>query len=348
MVDALPSTKDNNLADATNNIDDIASTYDVTFSEPESVLSSNPAEYLGVFYNEWNGYYEPPVSRDGLRKLFLASPHHSSCRTFFANMLCKFFKGSTALDYLTFRAICMDFSSFGDAYLQRIYNRAGITIGLKHQPALRMRKGKNNRFVKLLNNGETWKFKQGEIIAFSDYDIGQTVYGWPFYIALIQAVLLNEAATLFRRRYFVNGAHMGYIFFTNDPELGEDEAAKLKEQIRNSKGVGNFKSMFVHVPGGDEHSVKLIPVGDKSTQDNFGEIKRVSQNDILAAWRMPGELAGVQPDDKSGRGDAIKAAKVYVEMEVLPLLPIFETINEGLPRSAQISFDTPNTGIWED
>ncbi len=350
MVDASTSATANNLALDTNNgnTSTVASTYDVTFSEPESVLGSNPAEYLGVFYNEWEGYYEPPVSRDGLSKLFLASPHHSSCRTFYANMLCKFFKGSGALDYLTFRAMCMDFASFGDCYLQRIYNSAGITIGLKHQPALRIRKGKNNRFSKLLNDGEIWRFKKDEIISFSDYDISQTVYGWPAYIALIQSVLLNEAATLFRRRYFVNGAHMGYIFFTNDPDLEEDEAAQLKEQISKSKGVGNFKSMFIHVPGGDENSVKLIPVGDKSTQDNFGEIKQVSQNDILTAWRMPGELAGVQPNDKSGRGDAIKAAKVYVEMEIFPVLPIFETVNLILPNHLQISFDTPKTGIWED
>ncbi|MGR6871188.1 phage portal protein [Pseudomonas sp. HK3] len=333
---------------ADNSTPENTSSYSISFGDTESVMSENPAEYLGVFYNEWENYYEPPVSRAGLAKLFLANTHHSSSRSFFANMLCKFFKGSDALSYLEFRSACIDYASFGEMYFQRINNAAGYTIALKHQPTLNMRKGKNGRYIKLISNNDPIRFKKDEIIQLNDYDIMQKVYGWPPYMALIQSVILNESATLFRRRYYVNNAMMGYIFFTNDPDLPEKEKEKLKNEIKNSKGVGNFKSMFIHAPNGSPDSVKLIPVGDKATQDNFADIKRISQNDILAAWRMPGELAGVQPEDKSGRGDAIKAAKVYVEMEILPLLPIFEIINQYLPRHLRIRFDIPKTGVWDD
>ena len=112
------------------------STYSISIGDTESVMSQDPAEYLGVFYNEYENYYEPPVSRMGLARLFLANTHHSSCRTFFANMLCKFFKPSPALDSLEFRNACMDYASFGEVYFQKIYNAAGYVIAYKHQPTL--------------------------------------------------------------------------------------------------------------------------------------------------------------------------------------------------------------------
>ncbi len=330
-----------------NNSNAETSDYSISFGDTESVMSNNPAEYLGVFYNEWEGYYETPVSRLGLAKLFLANPHHASCRTFFANMLCKFFIANEAMSYLDFRSACLDYASFGEMNFQKIKNAAGYTIAYKHQPTLNMRQGKNGRHLKLVPDKDPIRFKKDEIVSISEYDIMQKIYGWPPYMALIQSVMLNEAATLFRRRYYVNNAMMGYVFFTNDPDLKGTAKENLKKQIKSSKGVGNFQSMFVHIPGGSPDAVKIIPVGEKATQDNFADIKRISQNDILAAWRMPGELAGVQPEDKSGRGDAIKSAKVYVEMEILPLLPIFNKLNEFLPKHLHVKFKTPNTGVWE-
>jgi capsid portal protein len=104
--------------------------------------------------------------------------------------------------------------------------------------------------------------------------------------------------------------------------------------------------MFVHVPGGDENAIRIMPIGDKATADDFPAMKRVSQDDIFAAWRIPAELAGVAPTYKRGRGDAIKAAKVFVEMEIFPLLPLFESLNNDLHPSFRFKFDTPETGVF--
>lgn len=327
---------------------DKSESFVASFDEPVEILKQDPFEFGGVQYDDFHGYYSTPVSFSALNKLFKASGHHRSCRDFVANMYAKFYQPSQALDYLSFRNACVDFASFGNCYLQQLKNRMGVTVALKHQPAIPMRKCKNNVYKKLLANGEEITFEPGEIIHLCMYDPAQVHYGLPYYIGMIQSIFLNESATLFRRKYFENGAHMGYIFFTNDDDLSPEGAKKLKKQIEASKGVGNFKSMFVHIPGGDENSVKLIPVGDKTTQDDFSNIKRISMADILAGWRMYGELSGVQPEDKAGRGDIIKASRAYVEMEVMPVVPIFETINQFLPKHLQIKFKLPNTGIWED
>lgn len=47
----------------------------------------------------------------------------------------------------------------------------------------------------------------------------QQVYGSPDYVGGIQSALLNSDATVFRRRYFNNGAHMGFILYSTDPDL---------------------------------------------------------------------------------------------------------------------------------
>lgn len=57
------------------------------------------------------------------------------------------------------------------------------------------------------------------IVFFKMYDPRQQVYGLPDYIGGIHSVLLNCEATIFRRRYYNNGAHMGFILYTSAPNL---------------------------------------------------------------------------------------------------------------------------------
>ncbi len=67
-------------------------------------------------------------------------------------------------------------------------------------------------------------------------DLQQQVYGLPDYLGSLQSSLLNRDATLFRRRYYKNGAHMGFIFYATDPNLSDDDEQMLKEKIASSKG----------------------------------------------------------------------------------------------------------------
>lgn len=75
------------------------------------------------------------------------------------------------------------------------------------------------------------------------------------------ALLLNESATLFRRRYYNNGAHAGFFFYTNDPNLSEADEERMQAQIGASKGVVNFRSLFVNIPGGRDKAIQIIPGG---------------------------------------------------------------------------------------
>jgi capsid portal protein len=83
----------------------------------------------------------------------------------------------------------------------------------------------------------------------------------PDYLGGLQSALLNQDATLFRRKYFLNGAHMGFIFYATNPNMDDDTEEEMKEMIASSKGVGNFRSMFVNIPDGKLDGIKRIPVG---------------------------------------------------------------------------------------
>ncbi len=60
----------------------------------------------------------------------------------------------------------------------------------------------------------------------------------PDYLGGLQSALLNQDATLFRRTYFLNGAHMGFIFYATDPNMDDDTEEEMKEMIASSKGGG--------------------------------------------------------------------------------------------------------------
>ncbi|MNU08756.1 Phage portal protein [compost metagenome] len=55
-----------------------------------------------------------------------------------------------------------------------------------------------------------WKdeheFKTGSVCHLRVADIGQEIYGLPEWLPALQSALLNESATLFRRKYYQNGS----------------------------------------------------------------------------------------------------------------------------------------------
>jgi PBSX family phage portal protein len=146
------------------------------------------------------------------------------------------------------------------------------------------------------------------------------VYGCPDYLGGLQAALLNEDATLFRRKYYINGAHMGFIMYATDPNLDPNVEKDIKEKIQDSKGVGNFKSLFVNIPNGKEKGLQIIPVGNFESKDEFMNVKNVSAQDVLNAHRFPPGLAGIIPANTAGLGDPEKYDGVYFKNETKPLI----------------------------
>ena len=93
-----------------------------------------------------------------------------------------------------------------------------------------------------------------------------------------------------RRRYFLNGAHAGFVMYVGKGGLAEDDADKIRSAIRDTKGVGNFKSLFLHLPQGEKDSVQILHPGEAAARDEFVGIKNITGDDVLAAHRVPPQL----------------------------------------------------------
>ncbi|WP_247840943.1 phage portal protein [Pseudomonas sp. MWU12-3103b] len=278
------------------------------------------------------------MSRAGLAKLLRANAHHGAIPKFKRNLLLREFIASAGCSTETMGRAGLDYMVFGEAYFYNDTNAFGQVLELQHLPAINMRVKVDGGFVMLLPDNKEMEFEAHEISHVLDYDVEQNIYGIPDYLGGLQALLLNEAATLFRRRYYSNGAHAGYIFYTNDPDLTEEDEDELRAQISASKGVGNFRSMFVNIPNGKENAIQIIPVGDFQAKDELEKVKNITRNDVIAAWRMNPALAGIIPENTGGFGDIEKIDRVYTSNEIRPICQLFDQLNDRLREDRRFSW----------
>jgi len=312
------------------------------FGDPEPILTNNPLDYLGTYLDVHGEYYRPPVSLTGLANLMSANAHHGPILHFKKNMVLKWFIPSKLVTYASLQKAALDYGVFGNMYFQKFKNHFGTVVRTERLPAVSMRRGKEpGQFFKLKNDGSTIEFKKDEVIHIKEPDVMQEIYGMPEYVGGIQSVLLSEEAGLFRRKYYSNGAHMGYILLTNDADLDDDTAKKIEEKVRASKGPGNFRSLYINIGKTSARKpVEIIPVGDISTKDEFERVKNITKEEMLSMHRMQAGLSGVMAENTGGYGDIKKIMEVYHELEIGAMQQPFLELNEFLGANA-VRFKEP-------
>jgi PBSX family phage portal protein len=310
-----------------------------TFGDPVPVLDGRDLlDYIEAWRN--GKWYEPPVSLDGLAKSFRSTPHHSSAIQVKCNILTSIFKPHRLMSRETFGAFALDFLIFGSSYVEQPRNRLGQRMPLKHALAKYMRRGCDDldTFFFVQSWKEPHQFTKGSVFQLRQPDVHQEIYGLPEYLSALQSAWLNEAGTLFRRKYYSNGSHAGYILYLTDALTSEDQVDAIKEALKNSKGPGNFRNMFVYAPNGKKDGIQMIPVSEVAAKDEFFNIKNVTRDDVLAAHRVPPQLLGLVPTGTTGFGSVIPAAQIFAINELLPLQARFQQLNEWIGEPV-ITFD---------
>lgn len=297
-----------------------------TFGEPEPISRMSLLNYVEAMFN--GRWYEPPFPWEGLAGAFRASPHHGSAIYLKRNILAASFIPHPLLSRETFKAWALDFLVFGNGYLEARRAVTGRTMRFEHALSRYMRRGKDKRYFYVPNWQETHEFAANTVFHLREPDINQELYGLPEYLSALQSALLNESATMFRRRYYENGSHAGFIMYLTDGAVGNADVDTLREQLRRSKGPGNFRNLFVHAPNGKPDGLKLIPVSEVAAKDDFNAIKNASKEDVLAAHRVPPGLLGIIPNNAGGFGNSKEALDVFKENEIAPLQTLFETFND--------------------
>lgn len=298
-----------------------------TFGEPSPVLDRRDIlDYVECISN--GKWYEPPVSFTGLAKSLRAAVHHSSPIYVKRNILASTFIPHPLLSQQDFSRFVLDFLVFGNAFLEKRMSTTGRMMKLETSPAKYTRRG--------VEDGAYWwvpsfiqphAFEPGSVFHLMEPDINQEIYGMPEYLSALNSAWLNESATLYRRKYYQNGAHAGYIMYVTDAAQSSTDVEAMREAMRSSKGLGNFKNLFFYAPSGKPDGIKIIPLSEVATKDDFFNIKKVSESDLLSAHRVPPQLMGMMPNNTGGFGDVVKAAQVFVRNELTPLQERFKEIN---------------------
>ncbi|KAA8598014.1 phage portal protein [Vibrio cyclitrophicus] len=300
-------------------------------------------EYNELYYNEDGNYWEPPLDRAGLNKLTRANAYHGSILMARRNMIAgRYTQGGMQKQQM--QSAVHDFLEFGDTALLKLRNYFGKVIGLWPIPTMYLRKRKNGDFAFLERDDKQKSYKKEDVIFIKQYDPVQQVYGGPDYLGCVQSALLSQDSTTFRRRYYKNGLHMGFIFYATDPNLSKDDEEDLKQKMASSRGVGNFRSMFINIPNGNEKGIQLIPVGDIATKDEYEKIKNVTAQEVITGHRFPVELAAIIPNGGT-RGDPIKFDYVYCKNEVIPACEMFmDAVNSDpeVPKHLHLTFNLDN------
>lgn len=301
-----------------------------TFGEPTPVLDSRGLlDYVECWEN--GRWYEPPISLDGLARTTRSNVFLQSGLTFKRNMLARTFVPHRLLSLEAFEQLALDWTHFGMAYVENRKSVLGSPVSLQPCLAKYMRRGVDlESFYMVRGWRNEHEFKRGTVYQLREADVDQEIYGLPEWLSALQSALLNESATLFRRKYYNNGSHAGFILYLTDAAQQQEDIDKLREAMRNAKGPGNFRNLFVYAPGGKKEGLQLIPVSEVAAKDEFGGIKNITRDDMLASLRIPPQLMGIVPQNAGGFGSIRDASVVWAANELQPLQARLLRLNEWI------------------
>ncbi|UOF16473.1 phage portal protein [Lysobacter capsici] len=290
-----------------------------TFGDPTPVLESRGfLDYVECVEN--GRWYEPPVSLDGLARTTRSNVYLQSGLIFKRNMLARTFIPHRLLSGAAFEQLALDWVTFGMAYVEDVKSVLGSSAKL--QPCLTkyMRRGVDlESYFMVRGWRDEHAFRPGAVYQLREADVDQEIYGMPEWLAALQSALLNESATLFRRKYYNNGSHAGFILYLTDAGVNEEDVDNLRTALRSARGPGNFRNLFLHSPNGKKDGMQLIPVSEVAAKDEFSGIKNITRDDMLGVMRVPPQLLGIVPQNAGGFGNIREATVVWAANELEPL-----------------------------
>lgn len=204
----------------------------------------------------------------------------------------------------------------------------GKLLKLETSPAKYTRRGVDPSVYWFVQSfAEPHLFAPDSVFHLLEPDINQELYGMPEYLSALNSAWLNESATLFRRKYYQNGAHAGYIMYVTDAAQNSTDVEALRSAMNSSKGMGNFKTCSSTRRTGSP-TVSRLCRSARWRQRMIFQHQKVSAADLLDAHRIPYQLMGGKPENVGSVGDVEKAARVFVRNELTPLQQRIKEVND--------------------
>ncbi|CCF09378.1 PbsX family phage portal protein [Pantoea ananatis LMG 5342] len=297
-----------------------------SFGEPTAVQDKRDImDYTECIHN--GRWYEAPSASTVSPKSLGSAVHHSSPLYVKRNILALTFIPHPLLSQQEFSKFALDYLVFGNAFAELRRNTLGQPLRLETSPAKYTRRGV---YWLVGEWKEAHQFNADQVFHLIEPDINQELYGLPEYLSALNSAWLNESETLFRRKYYQNGAHAGYILHMTDAAQSSSDIERMRQAMRDTKGIGNFRKLFMYAPNGKPDGIKILPLSEVATRDDFFNIKKATRDDLLSAHRVPPQMMGIIPDNTGGFVDAVKAAQVFVRNELTPLQERLKEMNNWL------------------
>jgi len=167
--------------------------------------------------------------------------------------------------------------------------------------------------------------KANSLIFFKKYYAKSSFYGVPSIITALGSVIGLLGVRDYNLSFFENfGVPVALITLEGEWEEGSAKKIKtwLDEEVRGSNNA--HKTMVFETPEGTQFTYKPLAVEQK--EGSFRVYQQSLKDDILIAYRMPGERIGVKNVGPLGGNIAVEATKIYGESVVEPVQTTFENL----------------------
>lgn len=303
----------------------------VSFGIQEEINERQIYDMLGIQFQSMSGkYYQPPYNYWRLHLASMGAALHETSLDFKSKFASRFFKSNQYLRKSDFKRFIYDYMIFGTAFFAINRSKLGNVLSLSHLPSFYMRIATDPaNGAYFVRGAELDEIHFKDVLIMKNYDPSQTIYGKPNYLSALPAIKLNQNATAFRIKYYVNGSHAGFILSVTG-KISDDLMSSIEQNLMQTRGDGNFKNLLINMPNGTKDSVQLIPIADIGAKDEFYTIKRATDKDINAVHRVPPIFMGIAPENAGGFGKPEEYSKTFYENEMLPLFEEMEDFNLDL------------------
>lgn len=195
--------------------------------------------------------------------------HHSSPIAVKRDILSSTYIPHRLLSQQAFARFVQDYLVFGNAYLEKRTNRLGGVLSLEPALAKYTRRGVDLDTYWFMQYGLTTQpMNSRRVTSFIYWSriLIRRFTGCPGYLSAIPSTLLNESATLFRRKYYINGSHAGFIMYMTDAAQNQEDVNNIRQAMKSAKGPGNFRNLFMYSPNGKKDGIQIIPLSEVARQ----------------------------------------------------------------------------------
>ena len=123
---------------------------------------------------------------------------------------------------------------------------------------------------------------------------------------------------------------MGLNIYLSDPAHNVEDVKALKTAMKESKGPGAFRNLFMYAPKGKKDGIQVIPVESAQAQDKFFDIKNISRDDVMAMHRIPPNMMAVQSTNSGGFGNIAEARSAMIMNEIVPWAKLMNAVHPVL------------------